>query len=100
MAQLSPHATTDEIRCAYLENASYREDNSQTKAKRFITAITMILFDRPDALSVDGRSVSPASLEKALERAERWLSMNPTTPPGGAASGERAIYLDTSGIRD
>ena len=100
MAQLSQHSTTDEIRCAYLENATYREDGSVTKAQRFISAINMILFDRPDALSVDGRSVSTASLERQLDRAERWISANPATPAGGAASAQRVLFLDTSCIRE
>ncbi len=54
MSTLSSASTRAEIKDAIKDNASYREDSSLTKAKAFVTAVTMWLFESPKRTAMAG----------------------------------------------
>lgn len=94
MATLSSSSTLAEIEAEYLDNVSYEEDNSTSKAQAFITACKMLLMKRPSQMAVSGGVTfgSQADIQAELENAKRWLQQN---TQGGSVS-----YLDFSNVRN
>lgn len=76
MATLSSSSTLTQIENAYLDNASYSEDKSLSKARVFITACRMLLFKLPSAQSKGANSLSYNRnlIQRELERAQEWLA--------------------------
>lgn len=93
MATLDSSSTLAEIEAAYLDNVSYEEDNSTSKAAAFITACKMLLLKRPSQMSAGGSVTfgSQADIQKELDNAKRWLSQK---QQGGSYS-----YFDFSNAR-
>lgn len=54
MSTLTSASTRADIKAAIKDNASYREDSSLAKAKAFITAVTMWLFEAPKRSAMAG----------------------------------------------
>lgn len=94
MATLDSTSTLAEIEAAYLDNVSYEEDNSTSKATAFITACKMLLLKRPSSMSAGGSVTfgSQADIRAELDNAIQWLNAK---QQGGSYS-----YLDFSNVRN
>ncbi len=94
---LSSSSTYDEVKAAYQDNASYREDGSRTKALAFITACIFLADLTPMIASRDGQSTTKESLLEQQHKAEDWLVAN----PGSSGSGStRVRFGDFQRSRD
>ncbi len=94
---LSSSSTYEEVKAAYQDNASYREDESRTKALAFITACIFLADLLPISTSRDGQSTSRESLLEQQHKAEAWLTAN----PGSSGSGSlRVRFGDFQDFRD
>lgn len=98
MSALSSSSSLDDVIDAYLDNASYEEDASVSKARAFVTACRILLVKLP-MRSTHGRGGSiefkPETLQAALKAAQAWIQ---TQPGDGGQGGVR--HLDFSGFRD
>src|SRR5262245_57513999 len=47
MSTLSSSSTLEQVKAAYIDNASYAEDNSAAKARTFVTACRILLLKLP-----------------------------------------------------
>lgn len=87
MSTLSSTSTLAQIEAAYVDNASYAEDASVTKAKAFITACRILLLKLPkEAGTRDSRTAFNSDLiQREMETAQEWVSANDTasSPSGG-----------------
>lgn len=75
MATLTQDSTFAEIRNEYATTASYHEDNSVAKARRFVTACRLLLLRLPKS-SGHGASradMNPDMIERQLLDAERFV---------------------------
>ncbi len=94
---LSSSSTYDEVKAAYQDNASYREDGSRVKALAFITACIFLADLTPMSASRDGQSTTKESLQAQQEKAEAWLTANPGSSGAGSL---RVRYGDVQDFRD
>lgn len=92
MAELTGNSSADDLRQSYWENASFEEDASTTKCRRFITAVR-ILLATPSKTARGGRGGAEVEFDKAalqtqLRQAQQWLAENDTDnqPPGNTAA--------------
>ena len=75
MASVSSASTTAQVRDSYDDNASYVEDNSIVKARRFVTA-ARILLRRTASQTIKGANqitLRPDLLEREIKDAQLWL---------------------------
>jgi hypothetical protein len=76
MSTLSSSSTLTQIKNAYLDNASYAEDASVTKARAFITACRILLLRLPKR-AAHGRGneveMDPRLIAEEMRSAQRWL---------------------------
>jgi len=74
----------------YIANAGYAENDSLTEAKAFVTACTRLLLMPVSSRSRPGSelSFSTASIERAKEKAERWVSNKTRGSAGGFRLGD------------
>ena len=81
MSSLSSSSTLTEIQNAYVDNASYAEDGSVSKAKAFITACRILLLKLPAEAGTRESHVrlSPDLISKEMAEARAWLQANDTT---------------------
>lgn len=84
MSTLSSSSTYDEVKAAYQDNASYREDESRPKALAFITACIFLADLLPMSASRDGQAMSRESLLEQQQKAEAWLTANPASSGAGS----------------
>lgn len=63
MSDLSSANNIGEIKAAYANNASYVEDGSPAKARKFITACRMLIMRLPKRVSVGGGQGEEVELE-------------------------------------
>ncbi len=91
MSTLTGSSTNAEVWAAYDDNSSYEEDESQTKAKAFITACRILSRRLPLSASRSGQSISRESLQEEARRAQQWLAANPGTSGAGSV---RYRYFD------
>lgn len=97
MAELNEHATFEEVKASYRRNASYEEDNSVTKARRFVTAIRFLLA-MPKRTRKGGQGGGEAefdteSLRAELTAAQHFIQASPQTGPD-------VIGVDFHGYRE
>lgn len=86
MSALSSSSTLTEIKNAYLDNASYEEDGSTSKAAAFITACRMLLAKLPKRALHGGRNeieLDLGQIRKELDQAKTWLATSSTAATGG-----------------
>lgn len=94
---LSSSSTYEEVKAAYRDNASYREDSSRSKALAFITACIFLADLTPLSASRDGQSTTKESLLEQQHKAEAWLTANPGSSGSGAT---RVRFGDFQDFRD
>ena len=80
MSSLTSSSTLDEIKASYVDNASYAEDESTTKAAAFITACRILTLKIPVLARQGDNTIQMSLAEIRQERtaAERWLAANRT----------------------
>lgn len=85
MSSLSSASTLTEIENSYLDNASYEEDASVTKAKAFVTACRMLLMKWPALVSQGGNQLqlNAAGIKAQLERAQAYVAANGSSGTAG-----------------
>ncbi len=83
MAVLSSTNTLAQVRAAWLDNASYAEDDSASKCQQFITASIMLLGMQPAVSFTGGGQGGGQRLEfnqeigaRLLDDARGWLAAN------------------------
>lgn len=93
MADLSSASTLAEVEASFDDNASYREDESTTKAAKFITACTILLRRKAKKSSDEAGSIerSTAELKQLIADAREFIEERGDT--GGAA----VNYFDRPG---
>ena len=94
---LDSDSTFIEVKAAYRDNASYREDSSRAKALAFITACISLADLTPMSTSRDGQSTTKESLLEQQHKAEAWLIANPASTGSGST---RVRYGDFQDFRD
>ena len=95
---LTSASTIAQIVAAYMDNMSYEEDASTTKALAFKTACRGILVKRPRRVSFGGEEVELdlALVQKQLEEASTWLAGAAELSSGGSGY----LHPDLSEFRD
>lgn len=95
MSTLSSSSTLAEIKDAYLDNGSYEEDDSTTKAAAFITACRLLLIKLPKKAVKSAAEVElePGLIKAELTSARRWLATK-------GAVGGGVTHVDMRGFRD
>lgn len=75
MAELSSSSTLDQIVDSYVDNASYAEDDSITKARRFVSAVRILLVKRPSSMTKGSNQLNfnLEILGRQLDEAQKWL---------------------------
>ena len=78
MATLTSSSTDAEVWAEYDDTASYEEDASVSKAKRFVTACRILLRRRPTISESGSKKIEFDSELIASETSEarRWLAIN------------------------
>ena len=80
-ASLGSDSTLQEIKDAYLDNASYEQNSSVSEAQTFITACKMLLILIPQFASKGGTEqigMKVDLIQDELDRARQWLNVNGT----------------------
>lgn len=74
-SELTSASSLDDVIASYTNNASYAEDDSITKAKRFITACRIMLIKRPSSMTKGSNQLNfnLQVIEEELRRAQIWL---------------------------
>lgn len=75
MSTLSATSSLDDIKAAYLDNASYAEDDSVPKAKAFVTACRFLVLLTPTRSAASGSSVDldVGLIKQEMDAASAWL---------------------------
>lgn len=96
MSALSSASTAAEVRAAYMDNASYEEDGSATKAAAFITACRLLLLMMPKLINQGSAQLatSPDQIRAEMTRAQAWYATNAETSAGGNGSVRYADLRD------
>lgn len=83
MSTLTSSSTLADIKASYLNNASYSEDNSLSKAKAFVTACRFLLLKLPNRASHAGEEIQldPRMIQDEMKIAIRWISSNAEEAP-------------------
>lgn len=96
MSTLTSSSTLAQIKAAYVDNASYAEDNSPAKARAFITACRILLLKLPRSAEGPGGGerveLEPRIIQDEANRAHRWLALNSGTGAG-------VVHRDMSFLR-
>jgi len=81
MSSLTSASTLSQVEAAYIDNASYAEDGSVSKAKAFITACRILLLKIPKESSTpQSRGVFNTDLiQKEMEIAQAWVMASDTS---------------------
>jgi hypothetical protein len=78
MSTLSSASTFDQVWASFLDNASYEEDDSRTKALAFKTACIFLLGKfRPTYAMRTDQQITLEGITKLFEDVDAWLSANP-----------------------
>lgn len=99
MSTLNSSSSFAEVKAAYMDNASYAEDNSVTKAAAFITACRFLTLLLPGRAS-KGRqqeiefTANLETIEKQMNAASVWLDS-----ANAGASGSQFTYADLRDFR-
>jgi hypothetical protein len=89
MSSLTSNSTIAEVKAAYVDNASYDEDGSVTKARAFITAVRIMLsWPKRERLGGGGSAsefeVDTIELRRQLDEAKDYVAANRTDDPSPA----------------
>jgi hypothetical protein len=81
MSDLSSSSTLTEVEAAYDDNAGYAKTASLSKCRDFIEAARILLRRYPSTATKGANALSyPLDrIQKELDRAVEWLSVNSTT---------------------
>lgn len=99
MSTLSSSSTYAQIKASYLDNASYEEDGSTSKAAAFITACRMLIHhpSRTRVGSPGGAGQEMefdlAVLQAEMKAAQEWKAAN------DQSAGSRTTYGDFANFR-
>jgi len=99
MSTLTSSSTLDEVKAAYIDNASYAEDSSVAKARAFITACRILLMRLPKRVSRGGGEeieLNPERIQAELRAAQQYVNANAGVGDGGAG----VRHVDFTGFRD
>ena len=103
MSSLNSTSTRAQVRAAIADNASYLEDNSVSKAKALVTALTIWLLNFAPKRAVHGGRGGGEEVELDTEAAlqmkkdaERFIASGAGVAAGGAA----ARHDDFAGFRE
>lgn len=97
---ISSSSTLDEIKAAYLDNATYDEESDAAKARAFIVACRALLLKLPKRARHGGSEeveLTPNEIRGQLEAAKRWLTVN---ADGTAGSASRVRHISVEEFRD
>lgn len=83
---LSSASTLAEVKASYMDNASYEEDGSVSKARAFITACRLLAMMLPTGVGQGSARVEldPKLIADQQKAAQSWLDANATAADGGA----------------
>ena len=86
MSSLTSSSTLAQVKAAYIDNASYAEDVSVTKAKAFVTACRILLLKLPAEAGTRESHVrlNPELIQKEMAEARTWIAANDTASTGSA----------------
>ena len=82
MSTLNSSSTEDEIEAALIDNASYEEDRSVSKAKAFLTALRIRIAQAQSNVA-EGATAIQYDLNMLYQQSNevrRWLAENDTSP--------------------
>ena len=84
MAVLSSASTLAQVQAEYVDTASYVEDGSASKCRRFITACRILLLKLPAESGTPQAHfrMNPELIAAELKKAEQWLGGQDTTDSG------------------
>lgn len=76
MATLDSTSTDSQIVAAYMDNASYSEDASETKATGFVTACRLLLLRRPKRVNHGGEEIEldMSLIQSEMQTAQHWIN--------------------------
>lgn len=76
MSSLSSASSLDTIVASYVDNASYAEDASATKAAAFVTACRILLLKRPQRVRHGNEEIElkPDEIRFQLREAQNYLA--------------------------
>jgi hypothetical protein len=85
MAVLSSASTLAQVQAEYDDNASYAEDDSAAKCRRFITACRILMRRLPKQTGTREAQLelNAAGVGAELTKAEQWLQGKDTTDTAG-----------------
>lgn len=91
---LTSTSTDDEVLAAYVDNASYYESASLTKAKAFVTACRVLLVRLPRMTSGQGTTVqlNPDLIQAEMRQAENWANSRVDTSASAAPRVTRTSF--------
>jgi hypothetical protein len=87
MSSLTSESTLAEVNAAYVDNASYQEDNSTDKAAAFITACRILLLKIP-AQAASGKNLiqmNTTLIERQMTAAQQWRQAALNSASGGGS---------------
>ena len=100
MATLSSSSTFTEVVNEYIDNASYLEDASTTKAKAFVTACMILLIKYPEEIQQGNEQIKRGKnlevLHKEKQAAEKYIKANRSVDAGGPG----VKYLSVENFRN
>lgn len=76
---INSSSTLDEIKAAYLDNATYDEEGDAAKAKAFIVACRALLLKMPRRARHGGNEeieLTPDEIRRELDKARQWLTVH------------------------
>ena len=85
MSALSSSSTLQEIIDSYMDNASFFEDSSATKALAFVTACSLLLMLRPKRARHGEEEIelNLALIQKQKQDAQEYIAANGADGTGG-----------------
>lgn len=96
MSTLSSTSTLDEIKAAYMDNASYEEDASVAKAKAFVTACRLLLMKIPK-VSQDSEGarveMNPDLIQREMAEAREYVRAHEPTTTAGSTGRATSRYF-------
>ena len=101
MSSLNSSSTIAEITAAYLDNASYEEDDDASKARAFVTACRLLLLMLPSRSRGGGSEVELdlVRIENQMQAAQSFLAVHPDGAAAGSGGG-LVRYSDFTDFRD
>ena len=85
---LNSESTIEEMKAAWLDNASYEEEGSVEKAKKFITACRCLILKTPAKMAQGGSNATDIEMEvrlysEQIDDARKFLAANSSCASAG-----------------